>query len=102
MRIYISGPITGTNDFKERFAEAAQRVKAAGHEYINPAYMDDVFPGASHSQYMAIDERLLLYSDAILMLPGWETSEGCKEERTWARILRLKEFTLDDFPGAPA
>ena len=36
MRTYISGPITGTTDYKERFAVAEQAINAAGYVAINP------------------------------------------------------------------
>ena len=37
MKIYLSGPITGTKDYMKRFAEAEQRLTERGHSVINPA-----------------------------------------------------------------
>lgn len=38
MRVYISGPITGTEDYMERFAKAEEKLTAAGHQVYNPAH----------------------------------------------------------------
>lgn len=40
MTIYISGKITGTTDYLNRFKEAEQHLKKAGHEVINPAELN--------------------------------------------------------------
>lgn len=39
MRIYISGAITGTEDFRERFLEAEKELIVVGHDTVNPAMM---------------------------------------------------------------
>lgn len=44
MRIYISGPITGTTDYKERFAVAEEKLKANGYEVVNPAKLAAALP----------------------------------------------------------
>lgn len=38
-RIYISGPITGTTDYKERFAAAADFLRKGGYKPVNPTTM---------------------------------------------------------------
>lgn len=100
MRIYISGPISGTDDYKERFADAARKLKAAGFEYYNPAAIEDALPGGEWSQYMALDLQAILWCDGILLLPGWEDSAGAVSEHNNAVRLGFLEFTLDDFPEA--
>ena len=42
MRIYISGKITGTTDYKEKFEKAAEQIAAKGHIPINPVDIDKV------------------------------------------------------------
>lgn len=44
MRIYISGAITGTEDFRERFLEAEKELIAVGHDTVNPARLNDIMP----------------------------------------------------------
>lgn len=95
MRIYISGPITGTDDFAERFEDAAAIIAERGHKYINPAKLAEVMPGAEWVVYLTIDEMLLKKADAITMLPGWETSSGALYEFFWARANGLQLYNLD-------
>ena len=47
MRIYISGAITGTEDFRERFLKAEKELIAAGHDTVNPARLNDIMPSAT-------------------------------------------------------
>ena len=95
MRIYISGPITGTDDFAERFADAAEIIAERGHEYFNPAKLAEVMPGAEWIDCLTIDGMLLKKADAITMLPGWERSSGALYEFFWARANGLKLYDLD-------
>ena len=94
MRIYISGPITNDPDFKDKFAGAAAIIAERGHEYINPAELAEVMPGANWSQYMVLDYHLLSWADAICFLPGWEQSRGATEEHAWAQVLDLMVYDL--------
>lgn len=103
MRIYISGPITGTDDFAERFEDAAAIIAERGHKYINPAKLAEIMPEASWEDYMVIDRELLQYADAITMLPGWEQSRGARAERAFAIINGLPTYDLetDRLTGTP-
>lgn len=44
MRIYLSGPITGVDNYLENFKAVEKRLKAAGLEVINPAAFNRVMP----------------------------------------------------------
>lgn len=92
MRIYISGPITGTTDYQKRFREAAERIKKLGAEYVNPAEMEKAMPEANYEDYMNIELRLLGKCDAMVMLAGSEDSEGCRREYHEAKLLGLPIF----------
>lgn len=84
-KVYISGPITGTNDFIERFAAAEQILKSIGYTVINPASVErlEKMPQKSTTweQYMGEDLKMLATADAIYLLKGWENSRGAVIER---------------------
>lgn len=83
--IYISGKITGTGDYKERFSEAESRLENQGHKVINPARLNNALPELSHEEYMTICMAELLLCDSIYMLKGYENSKGAMQELKWAR-----------------
>lgn len=87
MKIYISGPITGTADYKERFEKAAQKITANGHEAVNPVKLHDILDPATTTwaQFMSAATGLLYACDAALFLPGWQLSKGAMKERHAAR-----------------
>lgn len=66
MRIYISGPITGTDDYMERFAKAEEELTAAGHQVYNPAHANSFMP------------------------EGWQQSRGAKMEHAVAAGMGYK------------
>ena len=93
MIVYISGPMTGVPDYKDRFQTAADLLIAQGHTVVNPANMDAVIDGElSYGKILDFDLALLAQCDAICLLPGWQHSKGAKGERVRARELRLVEM----------
>ena len=82
MRIYISGPITGCDNFKERFTEAEEMLANRGYEVVNPARVD--IPCLTYEEYMKIDFTLLDMCDAVYMLSGWKKSLGANREYGYA------------------
>ena len=85
MRIYISGPITGVLDYKEKFDAAEKKLKTEypNAEIINPTMV--VLPeSCTHEDYMNIDFMLLDLADAIYMLKGWDLSKGACMEYGYA------------------
>ena len=58
--IYISGKVSGTDDYMERFAKAEKELTEHGFSVINPAKMDGVLPKCcSYEDFMKIDLALL-------------------------------------------
>ncbi len=91
MRVYISGPITKDKDFLNKFKAAEERLKAEGHEVINPAKVGVMLPKSfEHKDYMDIDFALLQKCDAIYLLKGWRASIGSVSEVSYARQREMK------------
>lgn len=113
MQIYIAGPMTGYPSFNfPEFDAAERRLREAGHEPINPAACDrrDGFdPDAdevTHEMLRRVMHRDLAFickSEAIAVLPGWQSSLGCCIEVSLAvrlgltilDALHLEDITAD-------
>lgn len=95
MKIYISGPITGTKDYMERFAAAEREMKECGHEVINPAKLSIIMPeSTTWEQYMVISLDLLKMCDGICMLEGWEKSKGASMEHLYALMYKMDIYII--------
>lgn len=80
-RFYISGKITGTDDYIKRFEDAENSLKLKGLEPVNPAKVCAKLPETfEHGEYMAVTMARLEQCDGIYMLKGWQDSKGAKME----------------------
>lgn len=107
MRVYLSGPISGLDPVKSRalFDAAERELLANGHTVVNPWRLDDESgPLPSWADYMKRDIPILLGCDGIMMLDGWQQSEGAKLEYHIARSLGIAAVpSAQELPtGAPA
>ena len=90
MRVYISGPITGTTDAEYRFQMAANSMKTLyglDTEVINPYEVGEAASERAeltHEEYMKISLALMDICDAVYFLNGWENSKGCQQEHIYA------------------
>lgn len=78
--IYISGAITGTTDYIERFQKAEDELAAKGYRVVNPAKVCSYLPQLSHSEYMNICIEMLKPCDSVYFLKGWKNSVGASKE----------------------
>lgn len=81
-RIYISGKITGNDNYKDEFSKAEEYLKSKGYKVINPARLD--IPDLTWEEYMNIDLMLLGNCEFLYQLPNWEDSTGAKIEYGFA------------------
>ena len=84
MRIYISGGITGVENYRETFSRAHEELTKGGHDVINPAFYADTLPKLSYEEYMKLGLHFLNMCDAIYMLKGWQKSCGANREYGYA------------------
>ena len=85
MKIYISGPITGTDDYMQRFGEAAEKLFRRGYVPVNPAEVNSKLPACTtYEEYMKMSICMLDMCEAIYMLDGWEKSRGANREYGYA------------------
>lgn len=85
MKIYISGAITGTDDYMERFAKAEKELTEQGYSVVNPAKVNAQLPeDTNYEEYMKMSFCMLTMCDSIYMLKGWEKSCGANREYWYA------------------
>lgn len=91
MRIYLSGPITGTQDAEQRFAEAEARLRDEyfGAEIINPVRVAAALPKLTHDEYMIISFAMMEVCDSMYQMEGWRESRGCNQEAGYAFAKRI-------------
>lgn len=87
-KVYISGPITGTKDYLERFEriEIALALVHQGVEIINPAKVNANLPkSTTWEEYMRMSLCMLGMCDGIYMMEGWQQSRGATLEYAYAK-----------------
>ena len=81
MKVYIAGPITHDPNYKEKFAEVAEKVRELGAEPVNPAEAPE---GLTYREYIDRGLDLLKGCSMICMLPGSDKSKGAFMEKQYA------------------
>ena len=82
MRLYLSGPMTGKEDFnRPEFDKWARKLREKGFEVSNPGELP---PGLEWEEYMRIAKEKLAECHGIALLPGYLSSKGACMELRWA------------------
>lgn len=104
--IYLSGPMTGIEDFnRAAFDAAAEQLRNVGFEVIVPGENESYDPielatGTVSRQkrefYLSRDITYIIeIADAVVVLPGWKESEGAKLEVVVAQAIGVPVFEFD-------
>lgn len=89
---YLAGPITGINNYQERFALAEVELINRGHKVFSPASMP---AGLPHETYMPICYAMIDACNTICFLPGWRESKGANMEYEYAVSKGLNMMFLE-------
>lgn len=96
MRFYISGKISGTTDYKERFAETEERIKtemkAFSPEIVNPVKLCEEKGVKNWCDCMRVCIAALCSCDAVFLQKGFTESKGAMLEFNIATELDLLIF----------
>ncbi|MFA5658653.1 MAG: DUF4406 domain-containing protein [Oscillospiraceae bacterium] len=91
--VFICGPITGVEDYREKFNSAQERLESMGYIVLNPALLPEGMP---HDYYMPITCAMIDASKKVFLLPGFSNSIGCAKEIDYA-VLSGKEVKRYDY-----
>lgn len=81
MIVYLAGPITGVENYKDTFNRAAAALEDLGDRVLNPATLPQGMP---NNLYMPICLEMIKAANIVILLPGWENSEGARLEKQFA------------------
>lgn len=99
-KIYLSGPMTGYPGLNyPLFMAVSAQLRAAGYTVYNPAEFNHDGPAETFPIRRAFSEYsrfICEEADAIVLLPGWETSKGAKAELALAENCKLRVVHFTD------
>lgn len=110
MRYYLAGPMTGIPQFNiPLFDEVTDKLRSHGYDITSPAELDspevraaamksetgdraDVDSIETWGDMLARDVKIITdYMDSIILLPGWQKSQGARLE-AYVALLTKKRF----------
>lgn len=83
-KIYISGKITGLDNFRSVFLSAENSLSKQGFTVINPCDLPEDHDKTWKS-YMKEDLKALKECEYVFMLNNWTDSKGAKVEHWFAK-----------------
>jgi hypothetical protein len=92
LKVYIAGPITGTDDYKERFEKAEKYLRGQG---ALPMHSAGLPQGFSHGEYLYICFAMIDVCEAVFFLDGYSESEGSLKEFNYAAT-KKKRLLYED------
>lgn len=97
-KIYISGPVTGTNDYAKRFRRAERMLARKGYEKFNP--VEEVAKKFTQSDPWSEIMKWCLIKmdecDGVLFLKDWDHSRGAVMEFEKAYKNRMTIYFEED------
>lgn len=100
-KIYLSGPMTNRQNYREEFSAWEMVMHEWGYEVFNPVYLSDYLIAKNgltsetawdkkyRNLFLKEDVRSMLECDEVLMLPDWKNSKGAKLEHKVAKMLGM-------------
>lgn len=82
MKVYLSGQITGCENYKQLFMSAQKHLEHYGYEVVNPVLIADQLPADTEREYMQHDLYFMLDKEVthVAVMPGWKESLGATTE----------------------
>jgi uncharacterized protein DUF4406 len=105
---YLAGPMRGIEEYNfPAFHKATAWLRAEGWTVFSPAERDEADPSIDHTvdvagwngsrgldYFMAHDLKAVCEMDAVVLLPGWEKSQGARLETMVAVEIQHPVFEI--------
>lgn len=94
--VYLSGKISGNQNYKKEFDAAELFLAQMGYVVINPTNILNELGKLSGRKRMRICYALIDVSEVVFMVSGWQKSRGANAELSYAKSLE-KEVKYQDY-----
>lgn len=99
MKIYVAGPITGVEGYRQNFEKACEYLVDEGYEVASPTWFDaqGEMLQWGWNEYMRATIQMMLNCDGVALLDGWEKSKGAQVEVDLANKIGIPVHDLTDW-----